>query len=89
MKQVSPLDSQAETTVGKKYRQKATFLFGLGETQTILTLSSVQPPLVLEFYSDNLIKEINHIEFTSISANKTKVEWKIYSMRKTILFKVN
>ena len=88
MKQINALDNKAETARGKKYHQLATFLFGLGETQTLLTLSTVEQPGILEYYSDNLIKEINHIEFISIEPNKTKVEWKIYSMRKTILFKV-
>ena len=88
IKEVYSLDSKSEPSVGKKYRQISTWLFGLGETQTQLTISSVQPLSSIEFYSDNLLKEINHFELAALEANRTRLEWKIYSMRKTLLFKV-
>ncbi len=89
IKEVYSLDSKSEPSVGKKYRQISTWLFGLGETQTQLTISSIQPLSSIEFYSDNLLKEINHFELSSLEVNRTRLEWKIHSMRKTLLFKVN
>ena len=51
-------------------------------------MATVQPLSLIEYYSDNLLKELSHIELTSVGENKTKIDFKIYSMRKSILFKV-
>jgi len=66
-----------------------TYLFGIGEGESKLTIFNFQKPQAFEFLIDNMLMERNRLIFNELEGNKTQVNWLIYSRRKSILFRVS
>lgn len=88
MNTVEAQDNIKHMTIGRQFLMKTTYLFGIGESASRLTVSGYQRPSVFEFLVDNTLKERNHLEFKSVETNRTLVTWSIHSRRKSLLFKV-
>ena len=77
-------------SIGKRFTVHSTYIFGISESQSQLTVIGLQKPTLVEFLVDDFLKIRNRVSFIDHSKdeNKSYVKWEIYSRRKSYLFKV-
>ncbi len=76
-------------SIGKVYKQTSTYLFGISEATSQLVVVGYASPSYFEYLTDSFIQQKDVINIESINGNRTRLNWKIYSRRKSLLFKVN
>ncbi len=75
-------------TIGKIYLQTRTYIFGISETTMQIRIVGYDSPSYFEYLTDSFIQQKDVLNIESLKGNVTKLNWKIYSRRKSTLFKV-
>lgn len=84
------INEKEHMSVGKRFMLHQTYIFGISESQSQLTVIGLQKPTLVEFLLDDFLKirtRVNFIDHDK-SQDKCYVKWQIYSRRKSYLFKV-
>ncbi|RNA13679.1 hypothetical protein BpHYR1_034158 [Brachionus plicatilis] len=84
---IRQIDSGKQMGIGKRFKMSNTYLFGIGESISSITVSGHQKPVLFEYLCDNMLMERNRLEFKLLDKQKTMVSWNIYSRKKSVLFK--
>ncbi|CAF1044607.1 unnamed protein product [Brachionus calyciflorus] len=72
---ISEIDLNKQMTIGKRFKMSNTYLFGIGESVSSITVIGHQKPNLFEYLCDNTLKERHRLEFKSLTKNKTLVSW--------------
>ena len=76
-------------TIGKIYIQTRTYIFGISETTLQIRIVGYDSPSYFEYLTDSYIQQKDVLKIESLKGNVTKLNWKIYSRRRSMLIKVS